>query len=211
MDSSATVLTSYRLARTPRIKRAFDILVSATALTLLTPLLLGLMVLIRLDSRGPAIFRQHRVGKNGREFTLFKFRTMVRDAEARLESLQELNVGGKQLIRIHNDPRVTRIGHFLRPTGIDELPQLINVLRGEMSLIGPRPQSPSEVELYTERERRRLEVLPGISGLWQVEDRSEDSFDAWVRQDLKYIDEWSLLLDLKITLKTLAILLHFKR
>src|SRR3990172_215857 len=138
-------------------------------------------LLIRLDSPGPVIFRQRRVGRGGIPFDMYKFRTMQADAEAVLEALQEHNQGGDQLIRIPNDPRVTRVGRWLRGIGLDELPQLVNVLKGEMSLIGPRPQSPNEVALYDHHQRRRLEVLPGITGLWQVTSRGDPSFDEFVR------------------------------
>jgi lipopolysaccharide/colanic/teichoic acid biosynthesis glycosyltransferase len=193
---------------TPVLKRAVDILVAAVGLVVLTPLLLLVALLIRLDSPGPVIFRQRRVGRGGTQFDMYKFRTMQADAEAVLEALQEHNQGGDQLIRIPNDPRVTRVGRLLRGIGLDELPQLVNVLKGEMSLIGPRPQTANEVALYTDHQRRRLEVLPGISGLWQVTSRHDPSFDEWVRLDLEYIDRWSLLLDGRIALKTLGMMLR---
>ena len=139
---------------------------------------------------------------------MFKFRTMCVDAEARLPQLAHLNMGGAHLIRIHNDPRVTRLGSFLRRTSLDELPQLVNVVKGEMSLVGPRPQSPEEVALYSEGQRQRLAVPPGMTGLWQVTARDEPKFDEWVRLDLHYIQNWSLPLDFKILLKTPAVMLR---
>jgi len=139
---------------------------------------------------------------------MYKFRTMCADAEARLPQLAHLNVGGAHLIRIRNDPRVTRLGSFLRRTSLDELPQLVNVVKGEMSLVGPRPQSPDEVALYSEGQRERLTVPPGMTGLWQVTARDEPRFDEWVRLDLQYIQQWSLPLDFKILLKTPAVMLR---
>jgi lipopolysaccharide/colanic/teichoic acid biosynthesis glycosyltransferase len=187
---------------TPLVKRTVDVVVAAVGLIALAPLLLLIALLIRLDSPGPVIFRQRRVGRGGMPFKMYKFRTMRANAEALLSALQDRNQGGDQLIRIPDDPRVTRVGHWLRRIGLDELPQLINVLMGNMSLIGPRPQTASEVILYSEHQRRRLEVLPGISGLWQVTSRHDPSFDKWVQLDLVYIDRWSFLLDLRIALKT---------
>lgn len=188
-------------------KRAIDVVVSAATLIFLALVFPFLAVLIKLDSRGPIFFVQPRVGRGGRIFKMYKFRTMTADAEAQLEYLQELNKGGQQLIRIADDPRVTRMGRFLRPLGIDELPQLINVLKGDMSIVGPRPQSPSEVLLYTPHQCRRLEVLPGITGLWQVMARENPSFDLWVQWDLEYIDHWSLLRDAQIVIKTPLVIL----
>jgi lipopolysaccharide/colanic/teichoic acid biosynthesis glycosyltransferase len=133
---------------------------------------------------------------------MYKFRTMCADAERLLPQLAHRNLGGAYMIKIPGDPRVTRVGRFLRHTSLDELPQLINVLRGEMSLVGPRPQAPNEVALYTPHQRRRLHVLPGITGLWQVTARDNPSFDEWVRLDLAYIEHWSLWLDLRILART---------
>lgn len=196
---------------TPVLKRAADILLAAAGLVLAAPLLLLIALLIRFDSPGPIVFRQRRVGRGGTMFDMYKFRTMQADAEALLPALQDRNQGGDQLIRIPDDPRVTRVGGWLRRIGLDELPQLVNVLKGEMSLIGPRPQTANEVALYTDHQRRRLEVLPGISGLWQVTSRHDPSFDEWVRLDLEYIDRWSFLLDMRIGLKTLGIMLRLGR
>jgi lipopolysaccharide/colanic/teichoic acid biosynthesis glycosyltransferase len=190
-----------------QVKRAIDVGVSSLFLILASPLMLAVAIGIRLDSSGPAIFRQRRVGLDGREFTMLKFRSMGVDAEQRLAGLAHLNAGGNQLIRIQSDPRVTRLGAFLRRSSLDELPQLVNVLRGDMSLVGPRPQSPSEVALYSSRQRQRLGVRPGMTGLWQVIARDDPSFDEWVRLDLEYIQHWSLGLDLKILLRTPRIVL----
>jgi lipopolysaccharide/colanic/teichoic acid biosynthesis glycosyltransferase len=147
-------------------------------------------------------YNRVRVGKDGRTFVMYKFRTMAADAEQRLASLQHLNQGGFHMIKIPQDPRVTRIGKLLRPSSLDELPQLVNVLKGEMSLVGPRPQTPSEVALYTPEQRGRLAVRPGITGLWQVRDRHNPSFVQWVRWDLTYIEHWSLRLDAWIIWQT---------
>jgi lipopolysaccharide/colanic/teichoic acid biosynthesis glycosyltransferase len=193
---------------TPKVKRAVDVVISSIALVLLAPLLIVIGLLVKADSSGSALFTQRRVGKGGSTYRMYKFRTMVADAEDRLASLQGVNRGGEQLIRIPSDPRITRAGRWLRPLGLDELPQLYNVLRGEMSLIGPRPQSPSEVLLYDEHQRRRLTVLPGITGLWQVTSRDNPSFDEWVRCDLDYIENWSLLVDASILAKTPIVLLR---
>ena len=190
-----------------RLKRVMDLGVSSSLLVLLSPLLLAVAVAVRLDSRGPALFRQKRVGIDGHEFTMLKFRSMCADAEQRLAGLAHLNAGGAHLIRIPADPRVTRFGALLRRTSLDELPQLVNVLRGEMSLVGPRPQSPGEVALYTPEQRERLNVRPGMTGLWQVTSRDNPSFDEWVRLDLDYIRRWSLGLDLKILLRTPLVVL----
>ncbi len=157
---------------------------------------------VRLDSRGPSLFVQPRIGRFGREFRMLKFRTMCVDAEERLASLSHLNRGGAHLIRISHDPRVTRFGAVLRRTSLDELPQLVNVLRGDMSLVGPRPQSPNEVALYTPEQRARLSARPGMTGLWQITARDDPSFEQWVKLDLEYIQRWSLALDLKILWRT---------
>jgi lipopolysaccharide/colanic/teichoic acid biosynthesis glycosyltransferase len=169
--------------------------------------MLAIAIGVKVDSSGPAIFRQRRVGIDGREFTMLKFRSMSADAEQRLAGLAHLNAGGSRMIRIPSDPRVTRLGAFLRRSSLDEVPQLINVLRGEMSLVGPRPQSPSEVALYTSRQRQRLAVRPGMTGLWQVTSRDDPSFGEWMRLDLEYIQRWSLGLDLKILLRTPRVVL----
>jgi lipopolysaccharide/colanic/teichoic acid biosynthesis glycosyltransferase len=147
-----------------------------------------------------------RVGKDGRPFVMYKLRTMTADAEQRLADLQHLNQGGPHMIKIADDPRVTRVGQLLRATSIDELPQLLNVLKGEMSVVGPRPQTPDEVALYTQEQRLRLAVKPGMTGLWQVRDRRNPSFEQWIAWDLAYIRGWSLWLDLSIACQTIAII-----
>jgi lipopolysaccharide/colanic/teichoic acid biosynthesis glycosyltransferase len=194
-------------ARGQRLKRVIDLIVGCLLLLVASPLMLALAIGVKLDSSGAAIFRQRRVGLDGREFTMLKFRSMCADAEQRLAGLAHLNAGGSHLIRIPSDPRVTRLGAFLRRSSLDELPQLFNVLRGEMSLVGPRPQSTSEVALYTSRQRQRLAVRPGMTGLWQVTSRDDPSFDEWMRLDLEYIRDWSLGLDLKILVRTLVVVM----
>ncbi len=185
-------------------KRALDFVLATLGLGLTAPIWAALAVLIRADSAGPVFFRARRVGQDGRPFTMYKFRTMAVDAEQRLAALAAQNLGGPYMIKIPDDPRVTRVGRMLRRSGLDELPQLVNVLRGEMSLVGPRPQAPNEVALYTAQQRRRLSALPGITGLWQVTARDSPSFEEWVRLDLAYIDSWSMGLDLRILARTLA-------
>jgi exopolysaccharide biosynthesis polyprenyl glycosylphosphotransferase len=189
-------------------KRAIDILGSATALVLLAPVFLLLGVLTRLDSPGPVLFSQQRVGEGGREFRCWKIRSMYVDAEARKAALQERNemVGGTTF-KMKHDPRVTRIGHFIRKASIDELPQLWNVLIGEMSLVGPRPPLPQEVAQYCPQAMRRLEVKPGITCIWQVSGRSDIPFDEQVQLDLRYIRERSLLMDIKLLLATVPAVL----
>jgi lipopolysaccharide/colanic/teichoic acid biosynthesis glycosyltransferase len=165
--------------------------------------LIGIAVAIRLDDGGPVLFRQRRVGLHGRPFDVVKFRSMGVDAEARRAELDHLNEVRGPIFKITGDPRITRVGRFIRRTSLDELPQLLNVLRGDMSLVGPRPPLPSEVEGYDLWHRRRLSMKPGITGLWQVRDRGAQDFDTWVAADLEYIDRWSLWLDLKILFRTI--------
>ncbi|MBC7236588.1 MAG: undecaprenyl-phosphate glucose phosphotransferase [Chloroflexi bacterium] len=184
-------------------KRVMDVVVAGLGLILLSPVLLLTALAIRLDSPGPIIFRQTRVGRGGQEFTCFKFRTMCVDAEQRLEELRPHNEANGPWFKMRNDPRRTRVGRFLRRTSLDELPQLWNVLKGEMSLIGPRPNLPSEVQAYEPWHYRRLEIAPGITGLWQVSGRSELTFDEMVLLDVYYIENWSPILDLHILLKTI--------
>ncbi|MFI5271437.1 MAG: sugar transferase [Ktedonobacterales bacterium] len=183
-------------------KAVFDRSVAGVALVLLSPVFAAAALATVLCDGAPVFYRPRRVGQNGREFGLFKFRTMSLDAEQRLLELAHLNRGGGHMIRIPHDPRVTRVGRILRRLAIDELPQLLNVLRGEMSLVGPRPQSPPEVALYTPHERQRLRAIPGITGLWQVSARHNTDFAQWVALDLEYQETWSFWLDLMIMLRT---------
>jgi exopolysaccharide biosynthesis polyprenyl glycosylphosphotransferase len=201
------------------VKRAFDIVVATLALVLLSPLWVLMAALIKLDSKGPVLYRQERVGMDGRIFLFLKFRTMRTGADDRIhrefqrqyiEGRPETNLGDSQrpVYKLHDDPRVTRTGRWLRRTSLDELPQLLNVLRGDMSLVGPRPPIPYEVEAYALWHRKRLDMKPGMTGLWQVSGRNRLSFDEMVRLDLFYIENWSLWLDLKIMLRTLPVLLR---
>jgi len=192
------------LSRPPAaIKRIFDVVFASVALLALTPLLLSLMAAIWCDSPGNPIFVQERIGVNGRRFRLFKLRTMVPNAEAALGRLAHLNEVQSPLFKVRRDPRVTHLGRFLRVTSLDELPQLMNVIRGDMSLVGPRPPLIDEVSQYTVEQARRLTVTPGLTGLWQVSGRSNRSFDELVALDLYYIDHWSFWLDLELIAKTL--------
>ncbi len=184
------------------VKRLIDVVGSVLIVLLLSPLLLGVAILIKLDSPGPALFRQTRVGRGGKEFTVFKFRTMRVNAEQELHALVDLNDVKGITFKIREDPRCTRLGRTLRRLSIDELPQFFNVLRGDMSIIGPRPPLPSEVEKYEDWHMKRLEVSPGITGLWQVMGRSDLPFPEMVMMDIYYIENWSLSLDFKILLQT---------
>ncbi len=186
------------------LRRTQDIVFSLIALILLAPLALVISLAIVLDSPGDgAIFQQRRVGRDGKLFWLYKFRTMCPDAEERLNELLKLNQMDGPVFKIKGDPRITRVGRFLRKTSLDELPQLLNVLRGDMSIVGPRPALPREVELYNDYQRQRLYVTPGLSCYWQIAPhRNEMSFDEWVALDLKYIQERSFWVDWKIIFLT---------
>lgn len=185
------------------LRRVFDLIGSFALILILSPVLLLIILLIRFDSPGPAIYRQIRSGLNGRRFTFYKFRSMGQGAGAKREELGAFNLMTGPVFKMKNDPRVTRVGRFLRKTSLDELPQLFNVLRGDMSFVGPRPPIPEEVEKYEGWQRRRLSMKPGITGLWQVSGRNQIDFDQWMKLDLEYIDNWSLWLDFKILLKTI--------
>jgi exopolysaccharide biosynthesis polyprenyl glycosylphosphotransferase len=186
------------------LKGVFDRVVAAVLLLVSTPLLVAVAAVIRLDSEGPAVFRQTRVRERGATFTMYKFRTMTMNAEDQLSDMQELNMHGadRPLFKMEADPRITRIGHLLRKTSLDELPQLVNVLRGQMSLIGPRPALPLEVEMYDYVARRRLAVKPGMTGLWQVSGRSRLTWDESIGFDLDYVDNWSPGTDAAIAVRT---------
>jgi exopolysaccharide biosynthesis polyprenyl glycosylphosphotransferase len=185
------------------IKRAMDVIVSLVGLVLLLPFFALMALLIKLDSDGPVFFTQIRVGKGENLFACYKFRSMRQGAEAEIEQLRTYNEADGPIFKMRDDPRITRMGRILRRTSLDELPQLFNVLMGHMSLVGPRPAPPSEVQRYQPWHKRRLEVAPGMSGLWQVSGRSELSFDEMVLLDLYYIEHWSPVLDLQILLRTL--------
>jgi exopolysaccharide biosynthesis polyprenyl glycosylphosphotransferase len=191
-------------------KRTWDISLASIGLVLTAPVMAIVAMLIKLDSRGPVLFRQRRIGKDGELFTIYKFRTMSVDAELRLAELEAENEADGPLFKIRNDPRVTRLGRVLRRCSLDEVPQLWNVLRGEMSMVGPRPALPSEAAKWAPRLRQRLMVKPGLTGMWQVNGRSNTSFEQYERLDLYYVDNWSLITDLMIILRTLPILLRRK-
>jgi exopolysaccharide biosynthesis polyprenyl glycosylphosphotransferase len=194
------------------LKRVFDIAVSVVAIIALTPVWLIVPLVIKADDRGPVFFRQTRVGLDGREFRMWKFRSMRPDAEqvlARLKNeLEERDAGNVVMFKMRDDPRVTRVGRFLRASSIDELPQLFNVLGGSMSLVGPRPPLPREVETYEARVTRKFLVKPGITGLWQVNGRSALSWEESVRLDLSYAENWSMMLDIQILFRTAKVVLR---
>ncbi|MCC2594617.1 sugar transferase [Tessaracoccus sp. OS52] len=183
-------------------KRASDVLASSVLLLLFAPVLLATAIAVKLEDGGPVIFRQRRVGLKGEEFNCLKFRSMCVDAEARLAALRDKNEGAGVLFKMADDPRITKVGKFIRRFSLDELPQLWNALRGDMSLVGPRPALPREVEQYDTDTRRRLQVRPGLTGLWQVSGRSRLSWEDTVRLDLYYVDNWSVVQDLMILVKT---------
>jgi exopolysaccharide biosynthesis polyprenyl glycosylphosphotransferase len=189
------------------LKRIVDIVGTAVGLAVLMPVMLVLAFVIKLGSKGPIFFRQERVGLHGRPFMLVKFRSMCADAEDQLDDLRDDNLIHGHAFKLANDPRITGVGRFLRRSSLDELPQLWNVLRGQMSIVGPRPPLPSEVAKYDAWHRRRLSMKPGITGLWQVGARHSPEFDYWVEQDLNYIDSWSLWLDFKIIARTVPAVL----
>ncbi|WP_010630809.1 sugar transferase [Sporolactobacillus vineae] len=190
-------------------KRVMDICGALLGLLILSPLFLLISILIKLDDpAGSVFFKQIRLGENGRIFTIYKFRSMVHQAEDLLGALIEKNETSGPMFKMKNDPRVTRFGRFLRKTSLDEFPQLVNVLKGEMSLVGPRPPLPREVADYTDYDRQRLLVRPGCTGLWQVEGRSSVGFASMVKLDIEYINRRGILLDLKIILKTILIIFH---
>ena len=187
------------------VKRTLDIIISGIGIIFLIPLFLITAILIKITSPGPVFFIQERVSLHGRKFRMIKFRSMYKEAENELKKLRSLNEVEGPIFKIKNDPRITPLGHYLRKLSIDELPQLFNVLMGRMSLVGPRPALPNEVEQYTSMERRRISVRPGITCLWQAYHRGETSFKNWMQSDLDYVDHWSLGLDFKIFTKTILV------
>ena len=186
-------------------KRVFDTVFSILALGLLSPLLLAIAITIKFDSHGPVFYTSERIGKRGVVFRCIKFRTMVRDADTRRAEIMHMNERDDVLFKVSNDPRITRLGRFLRKYSLDELPQFINVLRGEMSIVGPRPPLAGEVRKYDLDHLRRLDVTPGITGLWQVQGRQDPSFASYVSLNVTYIDNWSIWLDFKIIMRTIAV------
>ena len=190
------------------VKRGFDILASGVALVLLSPLFGILTVKIKKEDGGPAFYSQTRIGKNGKPFKMWKFRSMIVNADKMVEQLEEQNEIDGAMFKIKDDPRVTKIGHVIRKYSLDELPQLWNVLKGDMSLVGPRPPLPMEVADYTDYDKLRLTVTPGCTGLWQVTKRNDADFDEMVELDLEYINKSSLWFDFKILLKTVGVVIH---
>lgn len=184
-------------------KRVFDVLFAATILAAASPIMLVAALIIPLTSRGSSVFRQVRVGRGGRYFTCYKFRSMCADAEDQKRRFQHLNEMDGPVFKIKRDPRITRVGEFIRKYSIDELPQLINVIKGDMSIVGPRPPVPSEVEKYGKHERGRLSVHPGLTCLWQINGRNNIGFEQWVELDLLYIENMSFMTDLKIVAMTI--------
>ena len=192
------------------IKRTIDIVASFTGLILLSPLILIVSMLIKLESKGEVIFKQKRVGLNGKEFYMYKFRSMVINAEELKEQLESQNEMSGPMFKIKDDPRITKVGKFIRKTSIDELPQLINVIKGDMSLVGPRPSLPKEVEKFEQWMMERLEVKPGLTCIWQISGRNNIDFEDWMKLDIKYVRERSFKLDMKLILKTVLVLLGDK-
>jgi exopolysaccharide biosynthesis polyprenyl glycosylphosphotransferase len=190
------------------VKRVMDVVISAVALIILAPLFLITAIVIRWDSQGPVFFVQERVGLNKRRFRLYKLRTMMADAEEKQREIEHLNEASGAVFKIRDDPRLTPVGKFLRKASIDELPQLFNVLKGDMSLVGPRPLPVRDYQRFDQDwQRRRFSVRPGITCLWQINGRSSTPFEKWMELDMEYIDHWSLGLDLKILAKTIPAIL----
>jgi exopolysaccharide biosynthesis polyprenyl glycosylphosphotransferase len=185
------------------IKRGMDIVGATIGITLCLPVLVAVALAVKLHDRGPLLFRQVRLGKDGRRFYCYKFRSMCIDAEARKHEVAQLNEQDGPVFKIKEDPRITRVGHLIRRYSLDELPQLFNVLLGDMSLVGPRPPVPSEVARYSWWQRRRISVRPGLTCLWQVKGRNKVSFEKWMEMDLFYIDNWSLWMDIKLMMQTM--------
>jgi exopolysaccharide biosynthesis polyprenyl glycosylphosphotransferase len=192
-------------------KRVFDVTCTLLALPILIPIFLIVAIAIKLDSPGPVFFVQQRVGIRKYIFPMYKFRSMYIDAEEKLKEIEHLNEAEGPIFKIKNDPRITRLGRFIRKTSIDELPQLINVLKGEMSLVGPRPMSIRDVDLFDHGvQRKRFSVQPGLTCIWQISGRSDLPFEKWLELDLEYIDSWSFWLDIKILIKTFPVVLLSK-
>lgn len=188
------------------VKRLFDIVLSTIGLVLVSPVMLIIAYRIKSEDGGPVFYKQVRVGKNGCQFKMYKFRSMVVNADQLLEKLKDQNEVDGAMFKMKHDPRITRVGHFIREHSLDELPQLVNVLKGDMSLVGPRPPLPSEVKQYTNYDKQRLYVTPGCTGLWQATERNNVGFDGMVRLDLEYIQRASLNYDLWIMWKTITII-----
>jgi len=191
-------------------KRGMDVILTGIGLVVISPILLTIAIAVKVSAEGPVLFGQERVGLNGRTFKMYKFRSMVVDAEELKAKLAHLNEMSGPVFKITNDPRVTTVGRFLRKTSLDELPQLWNVIRGDMSLVGPRPPLPSEVNMYDPKHRKRLAVKPGITCIWQISGRNEVDFEEWMEMDAEYVDRWSLWMDVEILAKTVPVVLMRK-
>ena len=189
------------------MKRLFDIVAATCGIVILSPLMMIIAVLIKAEDHGPVFYKQVRVGKNGKTFEMYKFRSMFVNADKMLDRLKDQNDVDGPMFKIKKDPRVTKVGHFIRKRSLDELPQLLNVLRGDMSLVGPRPPLPSEVEEYSEYDKQRLFVMPGCTGLWQATERNEVGFNEMVQLDIEYIQKAGFLFDLWIIWKTVEIVI----
>jgi len=188
------------------IKTIIDIIGALCGIILLSPVMLVVAILIKIDSKGPVFFAQQRVGKDGREFMMYKFRSMCLDAEFFLDKLKDRNEMSGPMFKIKEDPRVTKVGKFIRKTSIDELPQLFNILKGEMSLVGPRPSLPKEVAGFTPFQKQRLVAKPGLTCYWQIRGRSDVNFEEWMQMDVKYIEERNTWIDLSLIFKTVRVM-----
>lgn len=204
MEKHSNIYSNFYLT----VKRLFDIAASLFALLITLPLTLVVSLCIYLDDRGPIFYTQERIGKDGKPFRIYKFRSMCQNADAKKKELTEQNEVNGAMFKMSNDPRVTRVGCFIRRHSIDELPQLINVLLGNMTVVGPRPPLPEEVYQYSQHDKERLKVKPGCTGLWQVSGRNSLDFDEMVELDIDYIEHASLLLDVKICFKTVWIMIY---
>lgn len=188
------------------VKRTIDIICSVLGLICLSPVLLVVAIMIKFDSKGPVIFKQKRVGYKGKEFDIYKFRSMVTNAEELKEKLAKKNEMSGPMFKMKEDPRVTKIGRFIRKTSLDELPQLLNIIKGDMSLVGPRPSLPKEVKDFAPWMMKRLDVKPGLTCIWQVSGRNDIDFEDWMKLDIKYVNERSVFLDIKLIFKTVLVL-----
>jgi lipopolysaccharide/colanic/teichoic acid biosynthesis glycosyltransferase len=204
VETAALKISGFKYMIYLGFKRVMDLILSSLLFILLFPLFLIIAAVIKRDSEGPFLFRQKRCGKDGKDFEMFKFRTMVKDAHSMQQNLASQNIIDGPMFKIINDPRITKVGHFLRKTSLDELPQIVNVIKGEMSLVGPRPLVMDEMRFSPSWRSIRLKVKPGVTGLWQVEGRSEAPFHEWIRHDLYYVRNQCILLDLKILLRTIT-------
>ncbi|CUR38062.1 Undecaprenyl-phosphate galactosephosphotransferase [Limosilactobacillus reuteri subsp. porcinus] len=210
LESKATLLNQDKIKSRfiyHGMKRFFDIVAATCGIVILSPLMVLIAVLIKAEDHGPIFYKQIRVGKNGKEFKMYKFRSMFVNADKMLDKLKEQNDVDGPMFKMKKDPRVTKIGHFIRKHSLDELPQFLNVLRGDMSLVGPRPPLPSEVAEYSEYDKQRLFVIPGCTGLWQATERNEVGFNRMVELDIEYIKKASIAYDLLIIFKTIGIVL----